>query len=338
MGNRPIEKEIDLDLVKKYIEKNTTDEENSRILQWLEESEDNPRYLAELMTNISVHSVLDSESLPDDTNRMLSRLNARIDSQNRKRPSAFMGFIVTSLAAAATVILAVLLWNNADSHINTIDNETASELDFYCVNNSTSIHSYILSDNTKVFLRPGSELRYDVSGIKDCRIAQLKGDAYFDVARDSLRPFIVKTESISVKVLGTAFTVTTKPGKSTDVVLERGKVRIISPDGVNLIDMKPDQKVIYDENSRILELETINSVAYVAQHFNLVRLEQVTVREIINTLESNFNVKIEYSCPHEDKRYFFNYLKTDSIEDIVEVLEFISESECNIKYIFQKQY
>lgn len=331
---------VDCHLIRKYIEKKTNEEENRLILHWLEESEDNPRYMAELMTNVSVHSVLESDSFANDTDKMLSRLNARIDSQTKPQSYKIIRNIYTTLVSAAVVILAVVLWGvkREQTQFWGGSEKQAQELGldnlpFNCVNNSTSVRTYILSDNTKVFLKPGSELHYDVSGKQDSRIAYLNGDAYFDVAKDSLRPFIVKTESISVKVLGTAFTLSSKPGMKTSLVLERGKVRIVSAEGVNLIDLKPDQKIIYDNNSKTLELDAVNSIAYVAQHFNFVRLDQVTVAEIVRTLEKNFNVKIDFNCPQADKRYYFNYLKTDSIDDIVEVLEFISESECDIIYL-----
>ena len=64
-----------------------------------------------------------------------------------------------------------------------------------------------LSDGTKVWLAATSKLRYPVHFVGDCREVYLEGEAFFDVARDTTKPFIVKCDDFSVKALGTSFDV-----------------------------------------------------------------------------------------------------------------------------------
>ena len=344
----------DIELIRKYIARKTNESEERAILEWMEASPDNPRYMADLVANISYHDALTDEELESRQDAMMQRLNARIDAggemiENRlnrnwrrngdgnlegsqERSGAKRRGIRWALAAvaAAAAVAAVVFLNTHGS--GCVGTQPADTLQLCLANNGTSVKTYLLADNTKVFLKPGSEISYNVSGLEDSRQLRLRGEAYFDVARDSLRPFIVHTENISVKVLGTAFTVSSIPGRpDTEVVLERGKVRILSPEGTSMLDLKPNQSARYSSAEGVVDVESCYAKAFVASHFNLVSLEDATLAEIVSALEESFETEIgvrDVKRPQE--RYYFNYLKTDSLDDILSVLEFITGANCEI--------
>ena len=344
----------DIELIRKYIARKTNESEERAILEWMEASPDNPRYMADLVANISYHDALTDEELESRQDAMMQRLNARIDAGgemienrlnrnwrrngdgnlggNQERSGAKHRGIRWALAvvAAAAAVAAVVFLNTHGS--GCVGTQPADTLQLCLANNGTSVKTYLLADNTKVFLKPGSEISYNVSGLEDSRQLRLRGEAYFDVARDSLRPFIVHTENISVKVLGTAFTVSSIPGRpDTEVVLERGKVRILSPEGISMLDLKPNQSARYSSAEGVVDVESCYAKAFVASHFNLVSLEDATLAEIVSALEDSFETEIgvrDVKRPQE--RYYFNYLKTDSLDDILSVLEFITGANCEI--------
>lgn len=344
----------DIELIRKYIARKTNESEERAILEWMEASPDNPRYMADLVANISYHDALTDEELESRQDAMMQRLNARIDAggemiENRlnrnwgKNGDGNLGgtqersgakrrgirWALAAVAAAAAVAAVVFLNTHGSGCVGT---QPADTLQLCLANNGTSVKTYLLADNTKVFLKPGSEISYNVSGLEDSRQLRLRGEAYFDVARDSLRPFIVHTENISVKVLGTAFTVSSIPGRpDTEVVLERGKVRILSPEGTSMLDLKPNQSARYSSAEGVVDVESCYAKAFVASHFNLVSLEDATLAEIVSALEDSFETEIgvrDVKRPQE--RYYFNYLKTDSLDDILSVLEFITGANCEI--------
>lgn len=348
----------DIELIRKYIARKTNESEERAILEWMEASPDNPRYMADLVANISYHDALTDEELESRQDAMMQRLNARIDAGGemienrlnrnweknwRKNGEGNLGgnqersgakrrgirWVLAAVAAAAAVAAVVFLNTHGSGCVGT---QPADTLQLCLANNGTSVKTYLLADNTKVFLKPGSEISYNVSGLEDSRQLRLRGEAYFDVARDSLRPFIVHTENISVKVLGTAFTVSSIPGRpDTEVVLERGKVRILSPEGISMLDLKPNQSARYSSAEGVVDVESCYAKAFVASHFNLVSLEDATLAEIVSALEDSFETEIgvrDVKRPQE--RYYFNYLKTDSLDDILSVLEFITGANCEI--------
>ena len=344
----------DIELIRKYIARKTNESEERAILEWMEASPDNPRYMADLVANISYHDALTDEELESRQDAMMQRLNARIDAGgemiehrlnrnwrrngdgnlegSQERSGAKRRGIRWALAAvaAAAAVAAVVFLNTHGS--GCVGTQPADTLQLCLANNGTSVKTYLLADNTKVFLKPGSEISYNVSGLVDSRQLRLRGEAYFAVARDSLRPFIVHTENISVKVLGTAFTVSSIPGRpDTEVVLERGKVRILSPEGISMLDLKPNQSARYSSAEGVVDVESCYAKAFVASHFNLVSLEDATLAEIVSALEDSFETEIgvrDVKRPQE--RYYFNYLKTDSLDDILSVLEFITGANCEI--------
>ena len=86
---------------------------------------------------------------------------------------------------------------------------------------------FSLSDGTTVTLNAGSRLKYDNRfGIND-RVVQLEGEGYFKVAKDSKRPFTVKTSHLNVRALGTAFNVKAySDDKTIETTLVEGSVKI----------------------------------------------------------------------------------------------------------------
>jgi ferric-dicitrate binding protein FerR (iron transport regulator) len=118
--------------------------------------------------------------------------------------------------------------------------------------------SFSLSDGTTVVLAAGSRLTYDNRfGIND-RVVQLEGEGYFKVAKDSKRPFIVKTSHLNVLALGTAFNVKAySDDKTIETTLVEGSVEIEEINGksrTEVLVLKPNQKLtFFKEDSRLVD-------------------------------------------------------------------------------------
>jgi len=315
--------------IRKYINHKTSEKEEKEILEWLEDSDANVHYLAEKMAEISVHDSFAEREGDRADEKMLARLNARIDAESCTKVSRMRRFgrIAAVCFCAAALLSGIFFMSPPGS-----EKQDIQELRYSQSNNTGKTLKLVLPDGTKLFLAPGAKIEYDVDRLKDKRIISLDGEAYFDVARDSLRPLFVKTVNIAVKVLGTSFSVRTGATfPNTEVVLERGLVRILSEDGTNMVNLVPDQKAIFNEQESVVLIEDVRAKAYIAQHFNLVRLEEVSFAEIKRELEAHYGVKISpRGRPDNKAKYVFQYSNTDSIEDVLTVLEFISGVRCEI--------
>lgn len=107
---------------------------------------------------------------------------------------------------------------------------------------------FILNDGTRIALNSGSKLEFPKHFESDIREVYLTGEAFFDVHEDKLRPFIIHTKQINIKVLGTAFNVKSYPGERTsETTLIRGSIAVTMNDKPDeRIVLKPDQKLVVD--------------------------------------------------------------------------------------------
>ncbi len=105
-----------------------------------------------------------------------------------------------------------------------------------------------LPDSTKVWLNAGSKIRYDSHFNQKNRVVSLEGEAFFDVTKKMGRLFLVKTNDITVRVLGTAFNVKAYPGEgSIETTLVRGSLIVeqrSNGKAINQAVLEPNQRAI----------------------------------------------------------------------------------------------
>ncbi|HUH45969.1 MAG TPA: FecR domain-containing protein, partial [Arenibacter sp.] len=124
-----------------------------------------------------------------------------------------------------------------------------------------------LSDGTRVYLNAGSSIKYPVKFIKgQDRSVFLMGEAFFDVIKDTGHPFIIHTDELNIRVLGTKFNVSTYPeDTATDVVLVEGSVGLYeATDEFNAETflLEPGFMGSYDKKEGKLVVEAVPTSAY----------------------------------------------------------------------------
>lgn len=152
----------------------------------------------------------------------------------------------------------------------------------------------ILSDGTKVFLNAGSKLEI-INYQKEERRVKINGEAYFDVARDEKRPFIVETGIIKVKVLGTAFNVNES---ENSVVLVRGSVQVVPEfnggENHNCI-LTPGQRLIIDPDNRSTNIEEVNIEDYTSWINGYLKFDSIPIVDVIMKLQDYYSITIDTS-------------------------------------------
>jgi transmembrane sensor len=112
--------------------------------------------------------------------------------------------------------------------------------------------SFQLPDGSKVMLNAGSSLRIPVGFNRSGREISLEGEAFFDVAHDGSKPFVIHTSRMDIKVLGTAFNVKAYPGDArTETSLLTGSVEVLVKDGRNQrFILHSSEKIIVPNNAK----------------------------------------------------------------------------------------
>lgn len=106
----------------------------------------------------------------------------------------------------------------------------------------------ILPDGTVVRLNSSSRLTYNNAFNNNVREVELEGEAYFDVTKDSNRPFIVHTSNIDIKVLGTLFNVKSyEEDQTIETTLLRGSIEVYNKDNPSApkVILKPNEKLVF---------------------------------------------------------------------------------------------
>ncbi|HEY4286909.1 MAG TPA: FecR domain-containing protein [Puia sp.] len=119
----------------------------------------------------------------------------------------------------------------------------------------------VLPDGTQVWLNSNSKLRYSNEFNTESREVALEGEAYFDVAKDIQRPFIVHASSLDIRVLGTSFTIKSYPQDETvEATLLKGAIEVSRKDNPNAarVILKPNEKLVF--NKRLAPSEWTNLV------------------------------------------------------------------------------
>ena len=180
-----------------------------------------------------------------------------------------------------------------------------------------------LSDGTNVYLNSASELKYPVRFDEKERKVYLSGEAYFEVTKDSDRPFYVVTEEVQVRVYGTEFNVNThQPGKVHTVLVD-GKVGIKKRGMTGEITMKPGELASFDRNAGTFEVKEVDVRQYVVWKDGYFTFENESLEQILNTLSLWYDVDVFFQSESAKQLVFTGYMKR--YNDISEILNAITE-------------
>lgn len=148
----------------------------------------------------------------------------------------------------------------------------------------------ILCDGTEVWLNANSKLVYPTAFIEKERTVFLEGEAYFKVTKDT-KPFIVKTDYLQTKVLGTEFNVKSYTAEDSHVTLISGKVQVRSHENTRFVDLEPGKDAILLSNGQF-EVKEVNSEAYTYWKDGYFYFDELTLADIMKSIGRWYNVNV----------------------------------------------
>jgi len=147
----------------------------------------------------------------------------------------------------------------------------------------------LLPDGTRVYLHPGSRLVYPSAFVGNSRQVRLTGEAYFCVAHDASRPFMVNTPQGVVCDYGTEFNVSTRMGEQTEVVLVEGSVGVTPAMGREQL-LTPGQKCSMSNGQ--CSVSEIDVDPYISWRDGYFHFEEATLGEILKELGRYYNLSV----------------------------------------------
>lgn len=180
-----------------------------------------------------------------------------------------------------------------------------------------------LSDGTLVFMNSDSRFRYPVSfSGQQIREVFLTGEGYFEVAEDSLHPFVVHADSkLSVKVLGTHFNVRAYPEDSEiKTSLAEGKVEVAMENSTNqtvvLVPGEAASWTVQDNQLKVMPVNLDNEMGWIR---NKLLFVDEPFADVVRKIERSYGVQIENKLEGLDTIRFngdFD-IQNESVEDVL---------------------
>ena len=212
---------------------------------------------------------------------------------------------------------------------------------FQCSNYSDSSKRFILPDGSTTVLSRNTKLsffyRADSGFLR--RELILSGEAFFDVVKNPKQPFIVYTNSLVTKVLGTTFTISAYPHKGGSVKLHSGKVSVYKnseiensykkPEFWGGVILMPNQNVFYDDETKTLEKSLSENPSILSEYSNAdLNFTNTPIYTVFDSLGKVYSINIIY-----DKNLFSGNSLTVSFgkESFYKKIEIICKST-NSKY------
>ncbi len=177
-----------------------------------------------------------------------------------------------------------------------------------------------LPDGTLVFLNAGSSLRYPSSFAKlSKREVVLTGEGYFEVSKDRLHPFSVKTAKQQLEVLGTHFNVESYEEDRTRTTLVEGSVRVTESNGLTK-ELKPGQQSVL--SAKGIQVEEVEAEYAVAWKDGFFMFNNDSLREIMEQVGLWYDVQVVYLDPSLQQETFIGTInKFEQLSKVLAMLE-----------------
>lgn len=192
----------------------------------------------------------------------------------------------------------------------------------FLASTNTGTQEITLPDGSKVTLNRYSKLSYPETFGKE-RVVTLNGEAYFEVSKDPAKPFRVKTNGVTVSVLGTHFNVNAYASDSlVETTLLEGSVAVSDNTNGQQMILKPDETAIYHKSEGTLTMKTEEDADdEISWCEGIISFNDASMEEIGRRLSHHFNVSVRIKGD-ELRKYKLNarFRQNETLEEILETL------------------
>jgi transmembrane sensor len=216
--------------------------------------------------------------------------------------------LVQYFLRVAAVLVFLLTTSIATYYIYTEVFNTSSQLMSYTtVVPLGSQAKIVLPDGTIAWLNAGTILKYTNQYGKKNRVVEMTGEGYFDVKKDAEKPFLVQTNDIEIKVLGTIFNVQSYAVDPTvEVSLIEGSVEVTTIESVTSqkITLLPNQQLHYIKKSKTMYVSYADVSKSAQWQIGKLHFVDATLEEIAKDLERRFDVQIYFESSDIKDEYY----------------------------------
>jgi ferric-dicitrate binding protein FerR (iron transport regulator) len=284
------------ELMAAYLSGNLKAGERDELMQWVDESSEGRSFFDKA---ISLWNITEQMAYPDFSAgkaQSWDKINQRLDapaSTTKAVAKVYRLRILRWSAAAAIALLAVAgwWWLGQQASGNLVATTSSGER-----------QEIVLPDGTSVWLNENSHLTYEDRD--DERYLQFEGEAFFDVATDSIRPFRIYSGQSVTTVLGTAFNLRAYPQEEkVEVSVKEGRVALAQqvtvtktdaiPDNQNRIELSKGETGVLEKATSAVAVVSLSQDNSTAWKDRRLQFDDVPLKEVAQTLERYYNIEID---------------------------------------------
>lgn len=309
-----------VEIFERYVRGNATDDEIKRLSHWIRNNQEISSWLEEQI-------LASSPSIDSDVQiRMLENIKVELNAANKKDKTinhqTSKGFSIKWLVRVAAMLILPAI-TAAAMYMYMSKNDVVATPLIIAVERGQKAN-ITLPDGSKAWLNSQSKLTYSADYNVDNRKLQLDGEAYFEVAHNPEKPFIVESNDIEIEALGTAFGVKAyNEDNIISSILMEGKVRVTTPDGASVL--MPNERVIYDKTSRKKSQSKVtNATDFTGWMHNELRFENESLEEIAKNIQRIYNTEIIFASEQLKNQRYTGTVNNNSLESVLNIITLTS--------------
>lgn len=323
--NKIMEKTDYIQLFDKFLRKETSTEEVQVLIQWLKSESSFQDWADEEWdaTSFNMDTELQQKLLGQIKKNIIGEEKTQSSIEKNKYSKLYLW-----TARIASVVILLLLTGFSVYHYA---KEQLKMPDMVLSVEKGQKANITLPDGSKVWVNSDSKLVYGSRFTAKERILELEGEAYFEVAPDKNRPFIVETRDLSVKALGTCFDVKSyKEDNWVSTVLMTGKVEVWSEN--EKLFLEPNQRVLFNKSTgKMAKSKVADAAGFSSWMYNVLNFEEETFENIVWTLQRLYNTRIVFESESLKKYRFTGSPGNTSLESILQILSLTSPLSYEVK-------
>ena len=275
--------------------------ELQQLLEWMKQS---PANRSELFNE---KDIWDTAGLLRNTHKYkieneLIQLNRSI---NTKKKMRFPNW----LKIAAMFVIAICIgWLIRGQMSNPVKISGSNELKEIVVPKG-QMSQIFLTDGTHIWLNSDTKILLPPVFVGNERLVTLEGEAFFEVAKDKKRPFVVKTEGQVIKVLGTSFNVRAYRGNIIQTTLNEGKIKLCTAKQEAILS--PNEQSVVNRSTGKLCVRKVNTNFYDSWKEGRYEFVNENLVEVFKLVERWYDVDLIYNAGEFSDMYFSGVIRRD---------------------------
>ena len=312
-------------LLDKYIRSDCSPAERSTVEAWIKESDAN-REEYEQFKQLNDELLQFDFGLSAQTDQQWENLKAQLQVAETSTDDATVVPITRARrfrflrVAAAVALLLSAAWL-VNSYFNAPNAPTLAQEFITPLGQTQSIE---LADGSTILLNADSKLFVKEGFNGEDRQVELQGQAYFQIAKNPNKPFIIQTGEVRTQVLGTAFSLKAYPDDpSVHIAVSEGKVKFFENES-NSIELTAEKAATFDRDDKAITATEFDAESSFSWKENRLSFSKTPFKEVVRTLERKYGVKIVDKTGDNFKELLStSYESTTPLADILHELNLV---------------